>query len=60
MEVVAEDEKNKKREHGYAFWRDGEEKRNVDVVVVSVFFLAFLVFPTNAMFRSTTPLVVDW
>ncbi|KAL9714546.1 hypothetical protein Ac2012v2_002860 [Leucoagaricus gongylophorus] len=34
MEVVDEDEKNKKREHGYAFWRDGEEKRNVDVVVV--------------------------
>lgn len=41
--------------------RFGEmERRNVDVVVVSVFFLAFLVFPTNAMFRSTTPLVVDW
>jgi len=58
MEVVDEDEKDKKREHGYAFWRDGEEKRNVDVVVVSVFFfLAFLVFPTNAMFRSTTPVV---
>ena len=24
---------NDEKEHGHAFWRDGEEKRSVDVVV---------------------------